>query len=104
MASSAFKYSLSAKPEVDQFVEILVTETRWYDLGTFLKAPRHELDHINVTYHIHGVMRCQIELHKCLHQRDILPTWQDIAEALRKMGNYTLANTISPTGNITRER
>lgn len=93
---SGFKYSLSSRPEADQFVEILVTENRWYDLGTLLKAPQHELDHIKVTYHLYGVMRCLIELHACLHKRDILPTWQNIADALRIMGNIALANSISP--------
>ena len=90
------QYNPTAKPAAAEFAEVLQKEPRWYDLGKFIDAPTDALDYINMTYTNYGLLRCLLELHKCLEQRLMLPTWKTIAVALRSMGNDKLADTICP--------
>ncbi len=90
-------YNLADKPTADKFAEVLQKEPRWFSLGEFIGTPRHVLDSINMNYGTtHGPLRCLLEVHNCLKQRDKLPNWGTIADALRRMGNDKLANTIYP--------
>ena len=81
-------------PPVDEFAEFLSTESQWYTLGTFLNAPTHELDIIDSNYSKAGILRCYIEVYKCLQKRGEPLTWDHIATSLRRMGNHTLAEKI----------
>ena len=89
-------------PLVDQFSEILSIEPNWYTMATFLNVPTHELDNVASDYRQEGIMRCYIEVYKCLETRGKCLTWDNIATSLRRMGNDTLAekihaNNIRPT-------
>ena len=54
---------------IDQFVQELDKEPRWYDLGIFLGVPTSELDIIGQNYRLEGIQRCLIELFKCFQSR-----------------------------------
>ena len=67
--SLLFLHIMSPIPTIDQFVQELDKESRWYDLGVFLGVPTSELDIIGQNYRLEGIQRCLIELFKCLHSR-----------------------------------
>ena len=80
---------------IDQFVQELDKEHRWYDLGIFLGVPTSELDIIEQHYRLEGIQRCLIELFKCFQSRRNEPvSWNNIATALTKMHNNNLADQI----------
>ena len=92
--SLLFLHIMSPIPTIDQFVQELDKESRWYDLGVFLGIPTSELDIIGQNYRLEGIQRCLIELLKCLQSRSKPVSWNDIIEALIKMHNNHLANQI----------
>ena len=78
-------------PTIDQFVQELDKESRWYDLGVFLGVLTRELDTIGQNYRLEGIQRCLIELFKCFQSRSKPVSWKDITDALIKMHNNHLA-------------
>ena len=94
MASNETAVSDSSSPSVDEFAEVLLQELEWYDLGVFLKVPKHELQEIVQNFAPHGNRRCLIELYGCLEKKGKPLSWEIIATALRRMGNNRLADDI----------
>ena len=81
-------------PTVHQFVKVLRPfGTYWHDIGVYLGASTEELKEIDHNYRTNGVVRCLTELHVCLAKKGKL-TWENIATALRELGNHTLAESI----------
>ena len=93
MATNETAASDCPSPSGDQFAEVLLQESRWYDLGYFLDAPTAELKRIEQNY-ITDSLRCLIELYSCLKKKGKPLTWEIIATALRRMGNNSLADNI----------
>ena len=85
----------SPTPTINEFAEVLVTESRWYTLGIFLGLQTYDLDTINFQYSGDGVMRCLIEMYKRMEERGKLPTWEKISATLKEMKNYYLAQNIT---------
>ena len=84
----------TVSPTADQFVEVLQQEgLKWFDVGLFLGASTAELKEIQQNYSTNGVVRCLAELHDCLVKKGKL-TWENIATALRRLGNHALADSI----------
>ena len=81
-------------PTITEFASVLSEETDWYTFGTFMGVPANELDNIGLNYRTVGVMRCLIEMYKCIESRGLPLLWEHIAESLRKMNNYSLADKI----------
>ena len=81
-------------PSIVEFASVLSEEEDWYTFGTFMGVPTSELDNISCYYRTDGVMRCLIEMYKCIESRELLLSWEHIVESLRKMKNYSLANRI----------
>ena len=81
-------------PTIDQFAEVSSLEPDWYTLGIFLGAPSHELDTIGLNYRGISKLRCLVEVYKCLENRGNLPSWDFIANNLRRMNNHSLADRI----------
>ena len=81
-------------PTVHQFVEVLQQfGTKWFDIGIFLEVSDEKLKEIREVYTTHGVVTCLTELYGCLANKGKF-TWEDIATALRKLGNNSLAESI----------
>ena len=78
------------------FAKSLSKEPQWYTVGTFLEVPTAELDIIDSNYSKAGIMRCYIEVYKCLETRGEPLTWDHVATSLRQMGNHGLAEVIHP--------
>ena len=83
-----------ATPTIDQFAEVSSLEPDWYTLGIFLGAPSHELDTIGLNYRGISILRCLVEVYKCLENRGNVPSWDFIANNLRRMNNHSLADRI----------
>ena len=81
-------------PKLDQFVEELTEEPKWYDLGVSLKIPKNELDRIELDHPKEGTRRCLTEVYSYLNNKDMLPSWEDISLVLKKMNNVNLSNSI----------
>ena len=81
-------------PTITEFASVLSEETDWYTFGTFMGVPANELDNIGLNYRTVGVMRCLIEMYKCIESRELPLSWERIVESLRKMKNYSLADRI----------
>ena len=81
-------------PTIDQFAEELSVETRWYDLGVFLKIQRYDLKEISRNHQSDGIMRCLMEMYSKMEERGTTPSWQNIVRCLRRMRNHSLANEI----------
>ena len=81
-------------PTIDKFAEVLSQEAEWYTLGVFLGATTQELDAIGLNYRTVSVMRCLIELYTSLQRRGKCLSWDHIANTLRRMKNYYLADQI----------
>ena len=81
-------------PTITDFTEVLSEETDWYVFGTFMGVPTSELDSISRNHHTESVMRCLIEMYKCIESRGLPLSWEHIVESLRKMNNYSLADRI----------
>ena len=81
-------------PTITEFASVLAEETGWYIFGTFMGVPANELDNIGLNYRTEGVMRCLIEMNKCIESRELPLSWEHIVESLRKMNNYSLADRI----------
>ena len=81
-------------PTITEFASVLAEETGWYIFGTFMGVPANELDNIGLNYRTEGVMRCLIEMYKCIESRELPLSWEHIVESLRKMNNYSLADRI----------
>ena len=79
-------------PTIDQFVEELVKEPRWYDLGIFLSVSTYELDVIARDYQ--GTQRRLIELFKYFQSYGKVVSWNDIVDALTRMQHKDLADQI----------
>ena len=84
-------------PSIDQFAVVLFKGPDWYSLGVFLGAPFHELDPIKLEYSGIGVIRCMIELYKCLVRLGKAPSWDSIASILKSIGYTALAEEIVST-------
>ena len=79
----------------DLFSEVLSQEgPKWFDIGIYLGASTAELKDIQHNYNTNGVVRCLIELHDCLVKKTKPLTWENVANALRRLGNNALADTI----------
>ena len=81
-------------PTITEFASVLSEETDWYTFGTFMGVPANELDNVGLNYRTVGVMRCLIEMYKCIESRELPLSWEHIVESLRKMKNYSLADRI----------
>ena len=82
-------------PTINQFVEELDKESRWYDLGVFLGVSTSELAHIEQSHGSgKGIQRCLIELFECFQSRSKPVSWKDITDALIKMHNNHLADQL----------
>ena len=81
-------------PTITEFASELSEETGWYIFGTFMGVPANELDNIGLNYRTEGIMRCLIEMYKCIESRGLPLSWEHIVESLRKMNNYSLADKI----------
>ncbi len=66
--------------------------SEWYHLGVFLKIEDNELDAIAAEFPSVR-MRCTKMVQKWLNSEDGA-TWEDLCEALRKLGQHRLAETI----------
>ena len=88
------------RPTITDFTKILSEETRWYTFGTFMGIPHNELDEIGSSYRTEGVMRCLIEIYKCIETRGLPMSWELIAESLSNMKNYSLAKRIQSDYNL----
>ena len=60
----------------------------------FLDSSAEDLTYIASNYRQAGIMRCYIEVYKCLEKRGKCLTWDHIATSLRQMGNNPLAEEI----------
>ena len=81
----------------EQLAEVLLEEgTKWFDIGIFLGATTEKLNEIDRLHGTDGVTRCLIELHRdCLARNgNPLTALEDIATALRRLGNNGLADSI----------
>ena len=87
------------RPTIADFTEVLSEETRWYTFGIFMGVPSNELDVIGL-YGAEGVVRCLIEIYKCIEQRGLPMSWELIAKSLSKMKNYSLAKRIQSDYNL----
>ena len=83
-----------AIPTIEQFVQELDRESKWYELGFFLGVPTSELDIVKQNYSLEGTQRCLIELFKYFQSCSKSVSWNDIADALKKMHNNYLADQI----------
>ena len=81
-------------PTITEFASVLSEETGWYIFGTFMGIPADELDNIGLNYRTEGVMRCLIEMYKCIESRGLPLSWEHIVKSLRKMDNRSLADKI----------
>ena len=81
-------------PSMDKFAEVLSQESEWYTVGAFLDSSAQDLDFIASNYSKAGIMRCYIEVYKCLKTRGKCLTWEHIATSLRRMKNHNLAELI----------
>ena len=81
-------------PTITEFASVMSEETGWYIFGTFMGVPANELDNIGLNYRTEGVMRCLIEMYKCIESRGLPLSWEHIVDSLRKMNNYSLADKI----------
>ena len=85
---------MDVSPTPDLFSEILSKAgSNWFDIGVYLEASTANLEYIQQNYGTHGVVRCLIEVHKCLVMKGKL-TWESIATALRRLDNHALAEFI----------
>ena len=85
----------SPTPTIAEFADELASVSDWYDLGIFLGLPTYELDTISRYYSREDVMRCLIEMYKCMAKGGELPSWEEISAALRAMNNNRLAQNIT---------
>ena len=81
-------------PSTQEFIEELEQETRWYELGIHLGMRTHQLDIIQMNFFGQGITRCMIEMYKHLETNDQPRSWENIAQALCKMGNRRLSNEL----------
>ena len=88
------------RPTIADFTKTLSEETRWYTFGIFMGVPPNQLDEIGSSYKAEGVMRCLIEIYKCIEQRGLPMSWELIAESLSYMENYSLAKRIQSDYNL----
>ena len=82
------------RPTIAGFTEALSEVTCWYTFGIFMDVPSNQLDEIGRSYKAEGVMRCLIEMYKCIEQRGLPMSWELIAKSLSKMKNYSLAEKV----------
>ena len=95
LEASGVSNQSTAVPSIDQFAEALLSESDWYSLGIFLGATTAELDTIGINYRGVSIMRCLIELYKCLQSRAMIPSWEHITNCLKRMNKDELATRIS---------
>ena len=81
-------------PTITEFASVLSEETDWYTFGTFMGVPANELDNIGLNYRTVGVMRCLIEMYKCIESRRLPLSWEHIVESLRSMKSNHLSDKI----------
>ena len=67
--------------------------TDWYMLGVHLDIPHHKLDEIEKNY-TKDNGRCKLEIFKIWLSADEHPTWKKIVQALKRMGENSVANRI----------
>ena len=85
---------LVPSPSADLFAEVLSQEgSNWFDIGVYLGASTVDLKEIRQNYSTYGVVTCLIELHDCLARKG-KSSWEDIATALKRLGNNALADSI----------
>ena len=88
------------RPTITDFTKALSEVTSWYTFGTFMDVPSNDLDVIWCSYGMEGVMRCLIEMCKCIETMELPISWELIAESLRSMKNYSLAKRIQSDYNL----
>ena len=79
-------------PTITEFTNVLSEETDWYTFGTFMGVSANELDNIGLNYP--GIMRCLIEMYKCIESMGLPLSWEHIVKSLRNMKNHSLADRI----------
>ena len=80
--------------DITEFAKVLSEETDWYTFGTFMSVPTSELDNISRNYRTESVMRCLIEMYKCIESSELPLSWEHIVESLRNMKKNSLADRI----------
>ena len=72
----------------------LTSISDWVTLGVNLGVPYHLLKEIRSNYAIEGLGACRLEMLVLWLRRKSNASWQDVAGALRQMGENTVAERI----------
>ncbi len=81
-------------PTIDQFAYALSSEPHWDYLAIVLQLPTAKLKQLELQYRSMGTLRCLIEVYNSLEIINKVPSWQYLSQALRKIGNNSLADEI----------
>ena len=93
--------SIAVKPDVKTLCSELVSVSDWRKLGLNLGLQDYELEQIERSHPTEGCDGWKRETFSLWLRRKSSASWQDVAGALRQMGENTVAERIELKYNIT---
>ena len=89
---NALKDASASPVDLQDFVNALSDMSDcWYKLGMFLLVPEEELHEIKAKHAVDPI----IGIYKCMRDTSSVPSWENITQALKKMGKNSLAESLT---------
>ena len=95
MAANVLKHTNAFPVSVDDFLDGLSDVSDcWYNLGEFFLVPEEELQRIKAK-HMADPRNCLTAIYKYMSDANNVPSWENIVQAVKQMGNHSLAKTLN---------
>ena len=86
-------YSTPATPSLEALTNELESVSDWHSLGVNLDLKNQQLKEIEKN-HCSDDKVCKTKVLSCWLDNTLIPTWEDVVEALNLMDEHTVANKI----------
>ena len=83
--------SHAGSPTLKQLLKVLKKLKDWFIFGIMLNVPVPELRKIESSYHQRLLERCKIDMLQYWLDTNVLPSWNEIVEALESTDQLVLA-------------